>query len=101
MVILDTVENISYANNYGGSLGNEPCVFGRVRDIELNKESGLLKGNSGVLIFKVISREENNNNNEKEESTLLTSRERYMIPRLSIETLKKAANIKDYRYKYY
>ena len=98
---IDTVENISYANNYGGSLGNEPCVFGRVRDIELNKESGLLKGNSGILIFKVISREENNNNNEKEESTLLTSRERYMIPRLSIETLKKTANIKDYRYKYY
>ena len=42
-----------------------------------------------------------NCDNEKEESTLLTSRERYMIPRLSIETLKKAANIKDYRYKYY
>ena len=39
--------------------------------------------------------------NEKEEMVMLNARERYMIPRLSIETLKKAANIKDYRYKYY
>ena len=70
--------------------------------MELNKESEALKGNAGVIVFKVIDRTSNEKEyNEKEEMVMLNARERYMIPRLSIETLKKAANIKDYRYKYY
>ena len=98
----DTINNVNFASNYSGSLGNEPCVFARVQEMELNKESEALKGNAGVIVFKVIDRTSNEKEyNEKEEMVMLNARERYMIPRLSIETLKKAANIKDYRYKYY
>lgn len=98
----DSVSDVNFASMYNGSLGYEPCVIARVQDMEINKVSQPLKGNSGVIVFKVISRTDKGiEYDAKKEAVSLSARERYMIPRLSVEALKKAANIKDFRYKYY
>ncbi len=99
---IDTVRNINFASTYAGAIGNEPSLFARVAKAEVEKESPVIKGNTGAYIFKVISKEEAAKPyNEKEEMVMLETREGYMNQYLSIEALKEAANIKDMRYKYY
>ena len=99
---IDTVRNISFASTYAGAIGNEPSLFARVANAEVEKESPAIKGNTGAYIFKVINKEEAAKPyNEKEEMVMLETREGYMNQYLSIEALKEAANIKDMRYKYY
>jgi peptidyl-prolyl cis-trans isomerase D len=99
---IDTVRNVNFASTYVGAIGNEPSLFARVADAEIEKESAPIKGNTGAYIFKVINKEESTNPyNEKEEMVMLEARENYMNQYLLIEALKKAANIQDMRYKYY
>ena len=99
---IDTVRNINFASTYAGSIGNEPSLFARIANAEVEKESAPIKGNTGAYIFKVINKEEAAKPyNEKEEMVMLETRENYMNPYLAIEALKEAANIEDMRYKYY
>ena len=99
---VDTVRNVNFASTYVGAIGNEPSLFARVADAEIEKESAPIKGNTGAYIFKVISKnEEAKPYNEKEEMVMLETRESYMNSFLAIEALKEAANIEDMRYKYY
>ena len=99
---VDTVRDINFSSTYAGSIGNEPSLFARVADAEVEKESAPIKGNTGAYIFKVISKEETTKPyNEKEEMVMLETREAYMNSYLAIEALKEAANIEDMRYKYY
>ncbi|MBR5237901.1 MAG: SurA N-terminal domain-containing protein [Paludibacteraceae bacterium] len=99
---VDTVRNINFASTYAGTIGNEPSLFARVANTEVEKESAPIKGNTGAYIFKVINKEEAAKPyNEKEEMVMLETRESYMNQYLAIEALKEAANIEDMRYKYY
>ncbi len=99
---IDTVRNVSFASTYVGSIGNEPSLFARVANAEIEKESTPIKGNTGAYIFKVIKKEETTKPyNEKEEMVMLETREKYMNQYLLIEALKTAAEIEDMRYKYY
>ena len=99
---IDTVRNINFASTYAGAIGNEPSLFARVANAEVEKESSAIKGNTGAYIFKVINKEEAAKPyNEKEEMVMLETREGYMNQYLSIEALKEAAAIEDMRYKYY
>ena len=99
---VDTVRNVNFASTYVGAIGNEPSLFARVTDAEIEKESAPIKGNTGAYIFKVINKEETAKPyNEKEEMVMLETRESYMNSYLSIEALKTAAEIEDMRYKYY
>ena len=99
---VDTVRNVNFASTYVGAIGNEPSLFARVANAEIEKESAPIKGNTGAYIFKVINKnEEAKPYNEKEEMVMLQTREAYMNSYLSIEALKEAANIEDMRYKYY
>ena len=99
---VDTVRNVNFASTYVGAIGNEPSLFARVTDAEIEKESAPIKGNTGAYIFKVINKEETAKPyNEQEEMVMLETRESYMNSYLSIEALKTAAEIEDMRYKYY
>lgn len=99
---VDTVRNVSFSSNYAGSIGNEPQLFACVAGAEINKESAPIKGNSGAFVFKLIDKRESADQyNEKEEIVMLSTRESYMIQYQAMEVLKKAAEIKDLRYKYY
>jgi peptidyl-prolyl cis-trans isomerase D len=99
---VDTVRNVNFASTYVGAIGNEPSLFARVANAEIEKESAPIKGNTGAYIFKVINKnEEAKPYNEKEEMVMLETRESYMNPYLAIEALKTAAEIKDMRYIYY
>lgn len=98
----DTISNVSFASNYAGSIGNEPKLFARIATTELNKQSAPIAGNTGAFVFTVISKTESDRPyNEQEETNLLSTRESYMVQYMSLEALKKAAEIKDMRYKYY
>ncbi len=100
--ISDTLRNVNFASNYVGSIGNEPSLFANVDKVEVGKESAALKGNAGIFMFNVIDRQENPREyNEKEEMVMLSTRENYMIQYLYVEALKEAANIQDFRYRYY
>ena len=99
---VDTVRNVNFASTYVGAIGNEPSLFARVANAEIEKESAPIKGNTGAYVFKVINKnEEAKPYNEKEEMVMLETRESYMNPYLAIEALKTAAEIKDMRYIYY
>ena len=99
---VDTVRNVNFASTYVGAIGNEPSLFARVANAEIEKESAPIKGNTGAYVFKVINKnEEAKPYNEKEEMVMLETRESYMNSFLAIEALKEAANIEDMRYKYY
>ena len=99
---IDTVQDVNFASTYVGAIGNEPSLFARVANAEIEKESAPIKGNTGAYIFKVINKEESAKPyNEKEEMVMLETRESYMNPYLAIEALKSAAEIKDMRYRYY
>ena len=99
---VDTVRNVNFASTYVGAIGNEPSLFARVANAEIEKESAPIKGNTGAYVFKVINKnEEAKPYNEKEEMVMLETRESYMNSFLAIEALKTAAEIKDMRYIYY
>ena len=99
---VDTVRNVNFASTYVGAIGNEPSLFARVANAEIEKESAPIKGNTGAYVFKVINKnEEAKPYNEKEEMVMLETRESYMNSYLTIEALKTAAEIKDMRYIYY
>ena len=99
---VDTVRNVNFASTYVGAIGNEPSLFARVANAEIEKESAPIKGNTGAYVFKVINKNEKAKPyNEKEEMVMLETRESYMNSFLAIEALKEAANIEDMRYKYY
>ena len=75
---VDTVRNVNFASTYVGAIGNEPSLFARVANAEIEKESAPIKGNTGAYVFKVINKEESANPyNEKEEMVMLETRENY------------------------
>ena len=55
---VDTIRDINFASTYAGNIGNEPSLFARVANSEVEKESAPIKGNTGAYIFKVINKEE-------------------------------------------
>lgn len=99
---VDTIQSVNFASNYAGAIGNEPALFARIATTEVNKESAPLKGNNGAFLFKTIQKEESTKPfDEKAEKVMLNSRENYTVQYQYIETLKKAADIEDLRYKFY
>lgn len=98
----DTITNVSFANSYAGVLGNEPQLVAWATMTEVGKTSEPIKGTNSAYIFTVLdSRETDRPFDEKEEATMLQAREAYSLGYFGLEALKKAANIEDFRYKYY
>ncbi len=98
----DTVRGVNFNSTYAGSIGNEPALFAQVAGAKENELSQPIKGNMGAFVYKVISKNESSAPyNEKEEMAMLAERQRYMNSYLIIDALKKAADIEDFRYKYF
>ena len=98
----DTVRGVSFANQYAGAMGNEPKLVAHVNYVEVGKTSEPINGENAAYIFTVLSKQENPREfNEKEEMVMLSAREQYQTSYLSIEALKRLAEVEDLRYKYY
>ncbi|MDO4191347.1 MAG: SurA N-terminal domain-containing protein [Bacteroidales bacterium] len=99
---VDTIPGLTFSTPYAGALGNEPVVCALAPRAEINKLSEPVAGNMGVIVFKVISKEENDRAyNEQEEKAMQAMRLQYVIPYLSIQSLRDDANVEDLRYKFY
>ena len=98
----DTVRGVNFNSTYAGSIGNEPALFAQVASAKEGELSQPIKGNMGAFVYKVISKTESSAPyNEKEEMAMLSERQRYMNSYLIIDALKKAADIEDFRYRYF
>ncbi len=99
---LDTVKGVNFASTYAGSIGNEPAMFGTVAMKAMNELSAPIKVNMGAYVYKVVNKVEGTATyDETQEINMMTDRQRYLIMNFVYETLKDAAEIEDYRYKFF
>ncbi len=90
----DTLKNITFEMQTLPKVGMEPKLFA----VATAEKGGIVKGNSGVFIFKNLSSfEPNPNQSVAETKMMINSQNTYMIPYMSIEALKQKAEIKDNR----
>ncbi len=98
---VDTVRNINFNSSYAGAIGNEPTLFGLVAD-NGDKVSAPIQGKMGAYVFKVINTINNPiTYNEATEIAMLAERAKYSASYQIIEALKTAAEVEDFRYKYF
>lgn len=91
---VDTLENITFEMQNLPKVGMEPKLFAAATS---GKEV-LVKGNSGVFIFKNLSSfEPNPNQSVAETKMMINSQNAYMIPYMSMEALIQKAEIEDNR----
>lgn len=97
---VDTVRGVNFNMQYAGTIGNEPALFALAPLAEVGALSQPQNGNMGVFEFVVLDKTELPADfDENEERVMLTERMRNSVPYLSIEALKKVADIQDERYK--
>mgnify|MGYP003305238354 FL=1 len=90
----DTLTNITFEMQNLPKVGMEPKLFAAAT----SKKEVLVKGNSGVFIYKNLgSFEPNPNQSIAETKMMINSQNAYMIPYMSMEALKLKAEIKDNR----
>ena len=63
--------------------------------------SNPIKGAMGVFVFDVMNKTISQQPFDKNAEIAELNKNHYMLPYLDMEVLKKAANIKDERYKYF
>ena len=82
--------------------GTEPYVIGTAFALELNKASALIKGNSGVYMIEVISKEiAEEMESYRAYANALQNEENMRINNLIYEALRSSAEIEDNRQLYY
>jgi len=96
-----SASSVTLASPLISGVGNEPGVVGALSTIPVDKISGLIEGVKGVFVVKVIKREdplalENYNNFRKLKATSLKGRTFQMF-----DVLEEAADIKDFRSKFF
>jgi peptidyl-prolyl cis-trans isomerase D len=98
---LQTASNITYSSFNIRGAGAEPKLVGTALAMEPNKISAPVKGENGVYLIEVTSRQENNNISpdmiKQREIQGLTRTATYEV----YNALKEAAEIQDKRYKFY
>ena len=99
------IENASAVTQYDPILvgaGVEPYIIGSSFSLEIDEVSDLLKGNSGVFIVKLLSKDfATEVDSVQEISNSLTNQELQRIATLIIEVLESKAEIVDNRSFYY
>ena len=99
------IENASAVTQYDPILvgaGIEPYIIGSSFSLDLNEVSDLLKGNSGVYIVKLLSKDYAGEvDSVQEVSNSLSNKELERISNLITEALESKAEIEDNRSFYY
>jgi peptidyl-prolyl cis-trans isomerase D len=100
---IDSVKNLTFASQMAGSLGNEPKLIALAPFAEANKVSAPIEGNMGVIVFEVLQKKESDApyNEQQEKMKLGSMRSPQSVFYLALEALKKAADVKDERYRFF
>lgn len=100
--IVNDAPNTVFSNPNLPFVGNDPALVGAIMGAETNKVLGPLETQNGVYVFIVNSRQENEFTGD-----LMAERNRMIeqgsgeVAGRAFEALKKMADMKDYRYKFF
>jgi peptidyl-prolyl cis-trans isomerase D len=95
-------DSLTFGSGFINGVGNEPKIVGAAFNKAIqNKVSSLIAGNSGVFALKVenLSAKAADALPETVKQTLIQNRK--MATYRSVEALRKAATVKDYRFSFY
>ena len=81
--------------------GVEPKLIGAASVAEVGKISKPIAGNAGIYIFKVTNRETKNTFNEQEIIDRNMQKVNYTTSSMLLPEMMNAANVKDYRPRYF
>ncbi|HBF88384.1 MAG TPA: hypothetical protein DDX39_07040 [Bacteroidales bacterium] len=98
---VDTAENVSFSSFSMPGIGVEPKVIVNAVELEKDKLSAPVQGNTGVYLLHVFGKTENTETETKAEAARLTSGTQSRVDYEVYEALKKVADIKDYRIKFF
>lgn len=99
---IQRADSISFASGFINGVGNEPKIVGAAFNKALQgKASSLIAGNSGVFAVKGenIAAKQSDALPETVKQSLIQNRK--MATYRSVEALRKAATVKDYRFSFY
>lgn len=100
--IVNSSPNTLFANPNIPFVGADPILVGAIAGAELNKLSGPIQTKNGVYIFVVSARTEPQPPADLDiDRTRLIQEASAQAPTRAFEALKKKADIKDYRYKFF
>ncbi|HYG14601.1 MAG TPA: hypothetical protein VEC12_02540, partial [Bacteroidia bacterium] len=93
---------LSFNSTNVPNIGTEPNLVGTIFGSEAKKLSEPVKGENGVHVFWIESREEGKVPDKLDDVKMrLNSQVANSVDMRANEAIKKAADIKDYRYKFY
>lgn len=99
---IETASAVTQENTVIAGAGTEPYVIGTAFALELNKASALIKGNSGVYMIEVISKEiAEEIESYRVYANALQNEENMRINNSIYEALRSSAEIEDNRQLYY
>ena len=99
---IETASAVTQENTVIAGAGTEPYVIGTAFALELNKTSALIKGNSGVYMIEVISKEiAEEMESYRAYANALQNEENMRINNSIYEALRSSAEIEDNRQLYY
>ena len=99
---IETASAVTQENTVIAGAGTEPYVIGTAFALELNKASALIKGNSGVYMIEVISKEiAEEMESYRAYANALQNEENMRIINSIYEALRSSAEIEDNRQLYY
>ena len=99
---IETASAVTQENTVIAGAGSEPYVIGTAFALELNKASALIKGNSGVYMIEVISKEiAEEMESYRAYANALQNEENMRINNSIYEALRSSAEIEDNRQLYY
>jgi hypothetical protein len=99
---IETATAVTQKNNVLPGVGSEPYVIGAAFAMKLNEPSGLIKGNNGVYMIEVSSREISKNlESYQAYANILKTEENNRISSVIYNALKSTAKIEDNRPVYY
>ena len=99
---IETATAVTQKNNVLPGVGSEPYVIGAAFAMKLNQPSALIKGNNGVYMIEVSSREISKNlESYQAYANILKTEENNRISSVIYNALKSTATIEDNRPVYY
>jgi peptidyl-prolyl cis-trans isomerase D len=99
---IETASAVTQENTVIAGAGTEPYVIGTAFALELNKASALIKGNSGLYMIEVISKEiAEEMESYRVYANALQNEENMRINNSIYEALRSSAEIEDNRQLYY
>lgn len=100
--VVQSVKFVNFATPRISGVGLEPALNVQAPMAELNKISGPVKGNMGVYLFKVTEKHPATAEfNPEQQKQMMSMQSSYLYMYRSVQALRDAAEVEDYRIRFY